>query len=268
MPVYSGTLSNCTYGSACSYFLDVELGTKPVPAKPGQFFMIRIPSRQDILLGRPFSLCDQFASDGRTVLRFLVKVVGRFTNAVADLDEGTELALTGPLGNSFTIDPDQSQAVCVAGGMGIAPFLNVAREIRRRNNLMHIDLFYGVSSAPHAIPLADFEALSVQTHLATEDGTAGLKGLVTDVFGQWLRDHPLSNGCRVYTCGGRAMAETVARLALGKGIPCEASMEAIFACGIGVCQGCVIPVYENGSEVYRKVCSDGPVFDGRVLLKP
>ncbi len=228
----------------------------PPAARPGQFVMLRTSVTADPMLRRAFSLHDWRAGS----LEILYKVVGRGTAWMAHRRTGDTVDLIGPLGQGFAVAPTLRKALLVAGGMGIAPFRFLIRSLRDAG--IEIILFYGARTAGDLMELAEMEAADVSLLLATEDGSRGETGRVTELFREHFRKVEPSERFKIFACGPRAMLYEVARIARGQEIACEVSLESHMACGLGTCMGCVIAT-DNG---YQRVCREGPVFSARRLL--
>lgn len=250
-------------------------------AVPGQFLMIRIAELTDPLLRRPLGIHNLDQETG--AVDILYQVVGRGTRQLTRKSPGEILDVLGPLGNGFTENEWANKHVLVAGGIGIAPFPPLARQLREKFPKASIDLLFGAASkddlAGHdvMIPYCDNYIIT------TEDGSEGRKGLVTGPLVTLL------SGCEpnktaLYACGPMPMLAAVAKLAASHEVYCEVSLEAQMACGMGTCMGCVTkttPVLkatdpkqdtepckscnEDAAGGYQRVCSDGPVFDARSI---
>lgn len=208
---------------------------------PGQFAMLTLDPlgrRSDPLLPRPMAV---FRAQGERV-EFRHKVVGRGTALLAALPAGAPLGVIGPLGNGFP--PLLERAVLVGGGTGIASLYQLAQRKPGCRVLL------GGRSRDDVLGLADFEGLDAELEVATEDGSLGHRGRVTEL----LRPEP---GQVVCACGPRAMMRAARDLAEKAGARCLVSLESRMACGFGVCLGCVVSAHDG----FRYVCSDGPVFD-------
>ena len=225
-------------------------------AKPGQFVMVRTGKSNDPLLRRPFSISQ--TSNGR-FFQLLFKVVGRGTSLLAHCREGEFLSVLGPLGNGFTIDSTKENCL-VGGGMGIAPLLFLGKRILRQGAENPPLVVLGARTHDELAPLIeDFKKLGLYVHAATDDGTLGHHGFVTDV----LKTLNLGDGCMMSVCGPHPMMMAVHMFCKEQKYDCQVSMESHMACGIGACLGCIIPVEKGG---YAHACSDGPVFDAKELL--
>jgi dihydroorotate dehydrogenase electron transfer subunit len=226
-------------------------------ALPGQFVMVQIGTGKDPLLRRPFSI-HQTSSDG--TLQILFKVVGRGTELLAQCRVGVQLSLLGPLGKGFVIG-EPGKACLVGGGMGIAPMLFLASCFQQQNKQgVGPKVILGARNRAELQPLiGDFEALGLEVLAATDDGSFGHHGLVTDV----LKNLNLGPDFTVYSCGPRPMLAAIHYLCLKENIRCQVSVESVMACGMGACLGCAVPLKAGG---YAHACSDGPVFEAGELL--
>lgn len=165
--------------------------------------------------------------------------------------------------------------ILVAGGIGQTPFLALAKELlgkkpygdppRRPPRALHVTLCYGTRSADLLAGVEDFRELGVDVRLATEDGSRGHHGLVTDLVQQALKEH--HGRPRLAVCGPEAMMAAVARLAEESRLPCLVSLETPMACGIGICFSCVAPIRQaDGSWDYKRTCVEGPVFEAQRVV--
>ncbi|MGW8194460.1 MAG: dihydroorotate dehydrogenase electron transfer subunit [Desulforhopalus sp.] len=226
-------------------------------AKPGQFVMVRTGVGKDPLLRRPFSI-HQTSADGRLQLYF--KIVGRGTDILARTREGEVVSILGPLGRGFRIDAS-SPALFVGGGLGIAPLLFLAKENCRVKKVINRDLIVlGAREKNELAPLlADFKKFGIRILTATDDGTLGHHGFVTEVV-ESLR---LPEGCSVYCCGPELMMSRIRQFCKDRKLCCQVSVESVMACGMGACLGCSRPA-QNGT--YTHVCLNGPVYDAEELV--
>jgi len=229
------------------HVLTFEAGSGLSP-KPGQFTMIRSPEwGQAPLLPRPMS----FLSGG-PVPSLLVKVCGDGSARLGHAEPGEPFLMLGPLGTAWhSPDPNRRQ-VLVAGGVGIAPLLFLARTLGKTQKRPL--LLYG-GRTQRDLPLADDAADVCEVQVTTDDGSLGHRGRVTD-----LLPDALGPDVEVFTCGPDRMMAAVARLCARAGVPCEVSLEAPMACGYGVCLGCAIPAAKGG---YIYACVSGPCIDAQ-----
>ena len=222
-------------------------------AKPGQFVMLRVSGGLDPLLARPFGIASVL---GRRSIGLYYRVAGRGTTLLTQTRPGTVLAVVGPVGNGFPPPERGTTPLLAAGGSGFPPLLFFAARLGRQSHL-----FAGSrdrACLPPASAMKDFRSRVAAINYATEDGSRGTCGFVTDAIAAYLDRTPSGAGRPVlYACGPHAMLAAVSGLAAQRSIPCYVSLEERMACGLGVCMGCSVPVRAGG---YRRVCKDGPVF--------
>jgi dihydroorotate dehydrogenase electron transfer subunit len=267
--------------------IDREIGHQ---IRPGQFVMLRLGHDTDPLLARPFALYDTFLDAAGEVAGYdlVYLVVGKVTAGMSELVSGQGVEVWGPLGNGFTLTPSR-HLVMVAGGIGQTPFPAVARALLGKRHygnstpmtaggdkaspdnlgsVPRITLCYGVRSDRFLAGIDDFRAIGVDIAIATDDGSAGHHGYVTDlVQGMMNRD---GRPTRLMGCGPELMMHKLAQIAQRSRIPCELSLETPMACGVGACFSCVAQIRQpDGRYDYRRVCVEGPVFDAeRVKFAP
>ena len=237
------------------------------------------------LLNRPFSLADLRTVDGFTQASVLYKVRGPGTIRLSQFRASDNLTLFGPLGSSvFTLPERVDRVVMVGGGLGLAGLLFWTNGLIEKG--LPVTMVAGAPTAEQ-IPLpkklwsqrtSDTRNLSnvfsrlgpeaVNLYVATDDGTAGHKGFVTEVFDQVLAEKPPSERWAVYACGPWAMLRLIARAADEANVFCQVSLEEMMACGIGACQACVIKVRADNHQgwQYKLCCTQGPVFDARTIV--
>jgi dihydroorotate dehydrogenase electron transfer subunit len=236
---------------------------------PGQFLMLRLPGTTDPLLGRPFALYDTVldASANPVAVDVVYLVVGKLTGRMAGLRPGDAVDVWGPLGNGFLDVGEVDHVALVAGGIGQTPFLAQARALLggrgyggrpARRSARRVALYYGVRTAALAAGVEDFRAAGAEVHLASDDGSVGFAGYVTQLVEQQRPPQV------VMGCGPEPMLRALAALAGRWRVPCQVSLETPMACGVGVCFSCVTPVKVAAGWDYRRVCVDGPVFDAAV----
>lgn len=237
---------------------------------PGQFVMVKVNPAIDPLLRRPFGVFDlgtfatEFTDCGRqTYLEILYKVVGKGTAMLSTLHHGDHLDILGPLGKGFTLGDPAGEKLLVGGGVGLAPLYYLAKELVRESR---VHLFAGGRNKEDILCITEFDRLGVETYVATDDGTLGAQGLVTEVLEQHLSR--AGANATIYACGPTPMLKAVAFLAEKYGIACQVSLEGYMACGVGACLGCVVQGKDHSEATpdYRCVCKDGPVFDQADLL--
>jgi dihydroorotate dehydrogenase electron transfer subunit len=244
--------------------LDLE---GPRDPRPGQFYMLAAAERwgggegDRPYLPRAFSyaratpLGDAAPGAGAPShdpapgvrLDFLLEEVGPGTERLAELSEGEGLALVGPLGVGFRVRLEA--ALLVGGGIGAAPLLCL------RDELPGAPVLLGFRTAAHAEAAALFRG---DVALATDDGSAGRRALVTELLRERLDREPRAT---VYACGPPAMLEAVRTLCAERAVGAQLALESGMACGFGACFGCVVPTRGG----YVRICVDGPVIDAEAL---
>lgn len=260
-------------------------------SRPGQFLMIGAGAeggavRRDPLLPRPMAIFrelgasrdaarDRDSTQAGAEIELLYRVVGRGTALIADLREGERVALVGPLGRGFleqerdheqALEPgrpptaaavEPGAALLVGGGTGIASLYELARVLIGRGRSVRVLL--GARGEADLLGWSDFAALGCALVGATEDGSAGVQGLVTRPLEDCLRE---AGRATVYAVGPTPMMRACAELAARHGARCVVSLENPMACGFGVCLGCAAPRSAGG---FALVCRSGPVFDAREI---
>jgi dihydroorotate dehydrogenase electron transfer subunit len=244
--------------------------------RPGQFLMLRLAGWDDPLIGRPMALYDVIANGhGRpTWIDVVYLVKGKFTQRLARCHGGEALDVWGPLGNGFSTEP-VAHLVMVAGGIGQTPFLALGKQFLGQQQYgappagaaraRQVTLCYGARSADLLAGIDDFEQAGIELLLATDDGSRGHRGLVTDLLCRVLET--TTQQPRIACCGPEVMMEAVSAIAVEKAVPCEVSLETPMACGIGLCFSCVAKVRDTqGDWDYKRTCVEGPVFDARQIV--
>ena len=256
----------------------------PGPAPlPGQFFMVK-PRRSEVFLGRPICAAgwnprsntlfkgaddrrkknDRRAGRGQNEknnrrqsmdrrtetggkLRFLVTRRGRGSREITEIRRGEEVELTGPLGSSWPLDNiPKGPIALVGGGIGLAPLLPLAAELKKRP----FDFYVGFRTGSYGLENIKPRALII----STEDGSKGVKGLILDYFTP-------SGYSAVFACGPDSMLKGIADASIANGIPCYVSTGKKMACGVGACLGCRIKTTSGN----KRCCADGPVFNAEEL---
>ncbi|MFH0992326.1 MAG: dihydroorotate dehydrogenase electron transfer subunit [bacterium] len=222
-------------------------------AEPGQFVNIRTADLCMPLLRRPFSIS---RIDGDQV-ELLFAVIGMGTKILASKSIGDELDVLGPLGQSFHMDGDFSEAIIVAGGLGVAPFPFLTMKLREREKTI-ISL---IGARTREFILTQ-HLDNVQT--ATDDGSIGFHGNVVQLLKQVLSENNFRHP-KVFTCGPSRMMQALAEYANSIELECEVSLEGEMACGIGICQGCPVERVD-GKKKYSLVCTEGPTFSSKEII--
>ncbi len=222
-------------------------------ARPGQFVHLLCGTEQSFILRRPFCIHQVVGQD---TIDVLIRVVGQGTRWLSERRPKDSLDCLGPLGNGFTIDPRVDRAMVVAGGIGVAPMVFLARHLFDADVRVHA--LVGAMTAADLLDVMELKRLTRRVFVTTDDGTQGTKGMVTDILAEQLEANEPQV---VYACGPEAMLRNVAGICARFDIDSQVSLEARMACGIGACLGCAIETRDG----YRNVCSDGPVFSSEEL---
>lgn len=219
-----------------------------VRTHPGQFIQLQISETFDPFLARPFSIADVKNNE----IRIIYRIRGKGTYMLKKKIVGEYLNVFGPLGKAIE-KPKHKKITLIAGGIGIAPLLYLAKCLKDK---YEINLFYGTRTKKDLILLDEFKLLCQKISLATEDGTKGHKGLVTD-----LLDPIKLSQTTVFTCGPKLMLKKVQNLLWQNSqIKVFGFLEEMLGCGCGLCFTCAVRKKES-SEGYYHICTDGPVFD-------
>ena len=228
--------------------------------KPGQFVHVRVPALETSALRRPFSVFD--AGDGKVTV--LYKEVGRGTAALGSVRQGDALNVMGPLGHGFPESCDGA-ALLVGGGYGVAPLYFLARRLLSSGAASGpVKLFVGGRTRADLLAVDRFEALGgVEVHLATNDGSAGARGLVTDPLDdELIRLRNDGSRFEIFACGPDPMLKAVAMRATGTGSKGWISMDRHMICGVGACYACIQRTVRGNS----RCCVEGPVFAAEDLV--
>lgn len=244
----------------------------------------------DAFLRRPFSIAGRRDVGGACELDIIGREVGAGTRFLSRIQDGQQITLLGPLGNVFTLPEPGGTALLVGGGVGIPPMIYLAQSLAQA---------FAQDPSQHRTAIAfcgaltrDLLALTVESDssirefnqfgaravITTDDGSFGVKGLVTGPLEKHI-DTVMSSAelskAILYTCGPEPMMKAVQKIALARGVRCQIAVERAMACGMGTCQSCCIrvqkddpskPPLEGKDWCYRLACTDGPVFDARKLL--
>jgi dihydroorotate dehydrogenase electron transfer subunit len=254
-------------------------------ARAGQFVMIQTRTGREPLLRRPFSI----SGTQEDLFLVLYRVVGQGTLLMAEKREGESLSVLGPLGKGFELPTNQEKCLLVAGGVGVAPLFFLAQKIRTAE----IEFMMGFRTADEILKNSEVDSPNVSVAIATDDGTYGHAGLATDLLEAYIEERKNEKeALSIFTCGPTPMLKKVALVAKQLDLPCQVSLEAAMACGLGACQGCAVKAAPSHAvkaapshavkaapscavkaatssavkaapkegQTYRYVCKDGPVF--------
>lgn len=274
-----------------TYRIRIECPEIAATALPGQFAMLRIPNRNDPLLARPLAVYETFVAENdrqpegtpadRRFVDFIYLVHGKFTTALHEIGTASEMIVWGPLGNGFAATSAADHLVLVAGGIGQTALLAFGRErlgggrygLQPRSvpAASRVTLCWGARTAAMFGAVDDFHAAGIDVHLATLDGSAGRRGTVIDLLddlGSSLNNGHSAARILVACCGPEGMMAAVSRWTAERRIPCQVSLEAPMACGVGICFTCVARVRDplSGGWDYRRTCVEGPIFDANAIV--
>jgi dihydroorotate dehydrogenase electron transfer subunit len=278
---------------------------------PGQFVMVRPSAVGDPILPRAFSIMRaaparpparaQGCRGAAAQIEIVYRALGRGTTLMAALGRGNTMDVLGPLGQGFR--PALGPAVFVAGGVGVPPIVALAEHLAPRlasrrtpprqskilNPQSRIPLspqssvlsprplvLIGGRTKEDVLGVSECRRAGCAVQVATDDGSVGHHGMVTDLLEAWIARAANGRGngsgrgggappATIYACGPEGMLRAVRRITLGAGLPCQLCLEANMACGFGGCMGCAIPVMGEGMAAYKLCCKDGPVFEAKEL---
>jgi len=215
--------------------------------RPGQFVNVRCSPFYEPLLRRPLSIFDIDKEKGE--LSLLIRIVGKGTKLLSQLEKGDELDVLGPLGNSFPYE-NYENPLLIAGGIGVAPLHFLAKTLDQPT------FIFGAKSKDELYALDELKRLA-KVLVFTEDGSEGERGLATDKLPKLIPEHDV-----IFACGPVGMLREVARIAKKMGIPSFLSLEERMACGFGACLGCGVRTRDG----YKRVCKDGPIMPGEEVI--
>jgi dihydroorotate dehydrogenase electron transfer subunit len=246
----------------CHFLMALAVSRVFGQARPGQFVMLRPAGRGFPFLGRPlgiYSLAEH--ADGARI-EVLYRAAGKGTKVISALCEGDRIEILGPLGNRFEHRPGTRAAILLAGGIGIAPLVFLAEKLSlaptpERPKLI---LYVGARDSTGLLGIDHMKSFGVDVRVSTDDGSAGYRGAVTDLF---LQDRASFDAAstEIFVCGPNPMLKRMSEIIADHPFPCQVLMEERMACGMGACLGCTIEVRASSGVEYRQVCADGPVFE-------
>lgn len=254
------------------YALEIECPEIAGQCRPGQFIQIKIPEYQSFLWPRPFSI----HKANRSSITVTVKKYGTITNLLETKKPGDRIFVTGPLGNSFVLPDSGREIYFAAGGVGLPPLHYFCMTLLRAGYPHeNIHFYSGARTADELFANDELEALGIDYIAATDDGSYGIKGYVTEPLAVELTRRRTGDEAFspiLYSCGPTAMLKRVAELSYG--LTCYVSLEQLMPCGWGVCNGCAVKLRKNDNEVTEdnrdfrlaRVCKEGPVFSASEVL--
>jgi dihydroorotate dehydrogenase electron transfer subunit len=264
-------------------FAQLDLSKTALPSPDAVPQELRDASERKILLRRPFSFAEVTADGDKTFAELLYCIVGPATVRMTTLSAGDQISVIGPLGRGYKIPEGKKTVLLVGGGMGTPPLQHLAQSLTAHDNGIDVVSLAGAKTA-EALPfegrldeisqqlgfsVPEFAKYGIESIVATDDGSAGYHGLVTECLVEWLeKSNLLFNDIIICACGPEVMLAAVAQIAAEKNIDCQVSMERRMACGIGLCQSCAVECKVNNSNetIYKMCCQDGPVFDAREVV--
>ncbi len=233
---------------------ECEVGDIVSQCKNGQFCSIYVNSNANIL-PRPISISE--IDIHKKAVKFVVAIVGEGTKLLSNIKVGEKVTMIAPIGNGFNINENKKNVYLIGGGVGIPPLVELYKNLKSKSPF-NIKVILGFKGDNIFLTNKfDKEDLVI----CTEDGTVGFKGNVV----QYLEENE-DIADIIYSCGPTPMLKNIVSYANKKGITTQISMEERMACSVGACLGCVIKVKSNKDYEYKKVCVDGPVFDGKEVI--
>jgi dihydroorotate dehydrogenase electron transfer subunit len=252
-------------------------------ALPGSFAHLTVDD--DIPMRRPLSIMRADPREGW--IDILYKIVGPGLAALSRRRVGDQLSVLGPIGRGFELNPERPRPLLIGGGVGIPPMVFLAEALAsdRRAEwkplvLMGSEIPFPFQTRPSTIlvpgipdgviasmPLLD--GWGVPSRLASRSGFPGcFDGFVTELAAAWLSalDERALGQIEIFSCGPTPMLEATAKLAVRFGLPCQVSLEEFMACAVGGCAGCAVRVKTPTGPAMKRVCVDGPVFDGYTVF--
>ena len=237
------------------YLLRCECAEIAQHARPGQFVHVMISDNTGMLLRRPFTIY----TVERHEITMLYQIIGAGTKQLSEMPQGAPLQILGPLGNTFNLTTKPEPAILVGGGAGIASLMLLAVALRENDTQT-----FGLVGAQHRarlLSVSDLESIGIGVHIATDDGSIGHHGYVTEILMDLLRETKWRRPT-IYACGPHGMLAAVTKIATDFEVPAQIAMENRMGCAMGVCLGCVCPVRIDMDHFeYQRVCTEGPVFN-------
>lgn len=227
-------------------------------AKPGNFIEIRVNNDIEPFLRRPISIYNMDKENG--ILEFIFQVKGKGTSILSERKEGELIDIVGPLGYGTFKYSNYENLAIIGGGIGIFPLYELSKNAKNENK--QVNVYLGFRNKDLVILEHEFNQVSNNLTITTDDGTYGKKGFAIDFLKQDIENGKIDS---IFACGPLPMLKAVRALAIEKNIPCQISLEEKMACGLGVCLGCAVKTSNSSSEnpEYWHVCKAGPVFQAK-----
>ena len=242
--------------------------------KAGQFAHLSVHPQRP--MRRPISIMRVSADEGW--VDFLYKALGEGTELLAQRQVGETLSMMGPIGVPFTVEA--KRPLLIGGGVGMPPMIAIAEQIKKTEQkpfvILGSEVPFPFTVKPSQIMIDGLpegvigsmpllEDWNIPSRLASLQGYAGChEGYVTDLARHWLKslDDQARNEVELYACGPHVMLEAVVNLAREFDLPVQVSLEEFMACAVGGCAGCVVEAETDDGPAMKRVCVDGPIFDG------
>lgn len=218
-------------------------------AEPGQFVMVRIPDHPDMPAPRPLSIADADEKNG--TISLLVKMRGKGTAILRNLKEPTQLLLWGPCGRPFSL-PEKGRVLLVAGGVGIAPLLFLAKRLRESG--IRTDAIFGAKTEEQLYLRKTLKERTDTLLLCTDDGTIGRRATAVEMMRTYIQNRHFE---QIYICGPEAMLNAAIPILKKLGQPAQALIENRMLCGVGICACCTTHLL--GRTI--RLCVEGPVCE-------
>lgn len=227
-------------------------------ARPGQFIEIRVNNDIEPFLRRPISIYNMKKEEG--ILEFIFQVKGKGTKILSERREGEEIDIVGPLGYGPFKYSNYENIAVIGGGIGVFPLYELAK--CAKNDGKNVNTYLGFRSKDFVVLEKEFEDVSSNLTLTTDDGSYKIKGFAINLLEEDLSKKNIE---AIFACGPLPMLKAVQKLALEKDIPCQLSLEEKMACGLGVCLGCAVKTAKSPKDApeYWHVCKGGPVFNAK-----
>uniref|UniRef100_A0A7C4Y6C5 Sulfide/dihydroorotate dehydrogenase-like FAD/NAD-binding protein n=1 Tax=Caldisericum exile TaxID=693075 RepID=A0A7C4Y6C5_9BACT len=221
-------------------------------AEPGQFVVIRVYEQGERI---PLTIADFDRLKGTITLVF--QKIGKTTHLLGSKNVGESIRdVVGPLGNPTEVE-SFGRVICVGGGIGIAPIYPISKKLKSKGN--EVISIIGYRSKDYVFWEEKMRSVSDKLLIATNDGSYGEKGFVTDVLKRVLEQEKGIE--RVFTIGPAIMMKAVADMTRPYNIKTIASLNSLMVCGMGMCGACRVTV---GGET-KFTCADGPDFDAHLV---
>ena len=245
------------------FLMRVKMASSFEDPQPGQFIMIRIAGLNDPFLSRPISIYSFSRRNNFCTLELLYRVVGKGTQIMAGLIKGSQVEINGPLGKGFETASAKKNIIFIAGGIGIAPLSMLMETLCQEAQCSASAKisYLGFQNVSTVVGLDKMHKICRDINVCTDDGTLGKKGFVTQIFQKDMKQFS-PDDTSIYACGPTMMIKSLAAILNKSHFHCQVSLEERMACGTGACVGCAVAVKDKtGSMTYKRVCSDGPVFN-------